>query len=99
MAYSYEAILTANAQDIEAEQMQAAADLEAARHREDADAVRFASRRILDLDGERERLAARANNYYAGQQQHQAQQQRSKYNLSDRTRLHCRPAWRAEAFR
>jgi hypothetical protein len=79
VAYSYESILTAQFQTIDAEQAQAAADLESARHAEDPDRVNMAANQILQLDMQRAALAQRAQGYSAGQQ---SAQPRSRFGLS-----------------
>lgn len=80
MAYDWSSILTAQAERIDSEQAEAAAQLEAARHREDASDVMHYSNRILDLDLQRNALAARANNFVAAQQ---AQPRGNAYGLSN----------------
>jgi hypothetical protein len=82
MAYSYDQILNAQFQNIDAAQAQASAELEAARHSEDADRVNEAANAILALDLQRNALAQRAQGY-AGQQRQAAQEQPgSRYGLS-----------------
>jgi hypothetical protein len=68
VAYSYDQILRAHAQNIDAAQSQAAAELEAARHAEDADRVNAAADAILQLDLQRNALAQRAQGYNSAQQ-------------------------------
>ncbi|MGJ5042732.1 hypothetical protein [Bradyrhizobium sp. HKCCYLRH1062] len=65
MSYSYEAILTAQAQRIEAERAEHVAELEAGRMSEDPDRVNYAANRILELDAQHAMLAQRANAYFA----------------------------------
>ncbi|WP_316225061.1 MULTISPECIES: hypothetical protein [unclassified Bradyrhizobium] len=64
MSYSYEAILSAQAQRIAAERSQQVAELEAGRMAEDPDRVAYAANRILELDAQEAALAQRANTYY-----------------------------------
>ncbi|MGC2779999.1 MAG: hypothetical protein WA418_30605 [Bradyrhizobium sp.] len=79
--YSYEAIMTAQAQRIESERVQYAAELEAGRHAEDPDRVNYAANRILELDAQYAALAQRANAY---QERGQAQaRQQNPHGLTD----------------
>jgi hypothetical protein len=79
MAYSYESIMQAQAQDIEAELAEANAELEAARRVEDPSRVRAASREILRLTAEFRDLGQIANDFYSQQQQ---QPQGNRFGLS-----------------
>jgi hypothetical protein len=71
MAYNYQDILLSQQDRINNEQAQALAELEAGRLDEDSFRVAQASDRILQLDLQRNALAARANSFVAGQQQPQ----------------------------
>jgi hypothetical protein len=73
MAYSYDDILRSQAQRLEALRAEKLAELEAARVNEDAERVTYAADAILELDGQYERLAKRANAYVAQQQPQPAQ--------------------------
>jgi hypothetical protein len=78
MAYSYDQIMSAQFQNIDAAQAEAAAELEAARHAEDPDRVNSAANAILHLDLQRNALAQRAQGYNAAQQSAPA----NRYGLS-----------------
>jgi hypothetical protein len=80
MAYTYQDIMRAQSERIDAEAASAAADLEAARLSRDEYTVHDAASRILQLDAQRMALAARANQYIAGQQA--ANPPGNKYRLS-----------------
>jgi hypothetical protein len=67
LSYDYSSIMASQAQRIESELATAAAELEAARHREDAYGVNDAADRILQLDAQRAALAQRANSFAAAQ--------------------------------
>ncbi|WP_316159802.1 hypothetical protein [Bradyrhizobium sp. SZCCHNRI20481] len=73
MSYSYDEILVAQGQRIEAERAQQVAELEAGRMSEDPDRVNDAANRILELDAQYAALAQRANSYYAQGQAHARQ--------------------------
>jgi hypothetical protein len=79
VAYTYQQILESEYQSLAEEHAQALADLEAGRISEDPLRTTSASRRILELDGTRERLDRRANQFIASQQ---GQPQASKYGLN-----------------
>jgi lipase chaperone LimK len=78
MPYSYDEILSAQNDRINAEQAAATAELESARLNNDAYSVNAAANRILELDVQRNALAARANQYVARQQQSHG----NRYGLS-----------------
>jgi hypothetical protein len=79
MAYDYFAIMQAQAERLEAESAATAADLEAARQREDTDGTMYAAQRLLELDAQYAALAQRANTYVSAQQ---TQAQRHPSGLS-----------------
>jgi hypothetical protein len=81
MAYDYSSIMAAQWERLNEEAAQTAADLEAARQREDTNGTMYAAQRILQIDAERDALARRANQY--AQQQAYAQQHSNRYGLSD----------------
>jgi hypothetical protein len=68
MPIEYRDILMDGYQEIDAEQAQLVAELESCRLNDDSEGVRAARRRILELDGQRENLTRRANNFVAAQQ-------------------------------
>jgi hypothetical protein len=68
MAFDYRDIMKHQWDRLEAERAAANADLEAARVNEDSYGVNSAADRILDLDGKRDKLLQRANDYVARQQ-------------------------------
>jgi hypothetical protein len=80
MAYDYSSIMQAQAERIQADAATAAADLEAARHREDSNAVMYHAEQLLTLDAQYAALAQRANTYFA---QQQSQPRRHPSGLSD----------------
>jgi hypothetical protein len=82
MAYEYRDIINAQFQNIDAAQAQAAADLESARHAEDADRVNEAANVILQLDLQRNALRERAQGYNAAQQS----APQNRYGLSQEER-------------
>jgi hypothetical protein len=82
MAYSYDQILNAQFENLDAASAQASADLESARHREDPHGVNEAANAILQLDLQRNALAVRARGFSAGQQQHAQEQPGSRYGLT-----------------
>ena len=79
MAYSYQSIMQAQMDRLEAEGVQQAAELEAGRLEEDADRVNWAAQRILEIDAQRAQLVVRANHHAA---QQRAQPRGNKYGLS-----------------
>jgi hypothetical protein len=72
MPIEYRDILMDGYQEIDAEQAQLVAELEAARMNDDSEGVRAARRRILELDGQRDNLTRRANLFVAAQNAPQA---------------------------
>jgi hypothetical protein len=80
LPYSYQDILLAQEQRLQARRASAVADLESARLREDADGVAYAADEILRVDTDFSRLTTIANQFVA---QQQAAAPRNKYNLSD----------------
>jgi cation transport regulator ChaC len=80
MSYTYDQVMAAQFERLNAEASMAVADLEAARQREDSDATMYAAQRILELDAQRAALAQRANTYVA---QQQAAPQRHPSGLTD----------------
>jgi len=82
MAYDYTQIMDAQWQRLQADAAEQVAELEAARHAEDADRTNYAAQRILEIDAQRAALASRATQY-ASQLQGQAHAaQANPYNLS-----------------
>lgn len=79
MAYSYEEIMQAQAERLQAEHTQASAELESARLYSDPDGVNAAADRILQIDNSMDALRVRAQRYYSAQQ---SQPQGNKYGLS-----------------
>jgi len=79
MSYSYDAILTAQSERIEADRARAAAELEASRLGEDPEGAMAAAQRILELDAQQSALVARAQQLG---QSRQGLPQHNQYGLS-----------------
>jgi hypothetical protein len=79
MAFHYDEILRSQAENLQAQQQLAAAELEAARIVDDAEGVHAAADRILHLDLMRNALGVRAQNYVNAQI---TQSQGNRYGLS-----------------
>jgi hypothetical protein len=63
MAFTYESILTDTEERLLARRSQQVLELEAARHREDTDATRYAADAILAIDNDLDRLNRTAQSY------------------------------------
>lgn len=82
MSYSYEEIMSAQAQSLGTERAAAVAELEAARLEGDAYRVNAASDRILTADAKLSQLNTLATKHIARQQYAQNQPQPNQYDLS-----------------
>lgn len=83
MSYSYEEIMSAQAQSLGTERAAAVAELEAARLEGDAYRVNAASDRILTADSKLSQLNTLATQHIARQQYAQNQPQPNKYGLNE----------------